>query len=134
MTKLIFNRLFIVFSVCFLLIGCIPSRINITPNELPNGIIGKNYYAQITIDGGSGPISGSGFQREIYPKNSGLIIISPEINGRVEYNVLAVKGIPKIRGDIKIIIKGGMISSGWRAPSDFKKVYTIKVTEVEKHP
>ncbi|WP_294613370.1 hypothetical protein [uncultured Gilliamella sp.] len=132
MTKLRFNRLFIVFSVCFLLIGCIPPRIIITPNDLPTGVIGKNYYAQITIDGGSGPISGSGFQREIYPINSGLEIISPEINGRVEYNNLAVKGIPKIIGDIKVIIQGGMISSGWNAPSDFKKVYIIKVTEQEK--
>lgn len=132
MKKLIFNKLFIVFSICFLLIGCIPPQVIITPNELPKGVIGKNFYALITIDGGSGPISGSEFQREIYPKNSGLEIISPEINGRVEYNNLAVKGIPKIIGDIKVIIKGGMISSGWNAPSDFEKVYIIKVSEVEK--
>lgn len=131
MKKLILSRLFIVFSVCFLLIGCIPPRVIITPNELPKGVIGKNYYAQITIDGGSGPISGSGFQRDIYPNNSGLEIIFPEINGRVEYNNMAVKGTPKVTGDIKVFIKGGMIPSGWNMPSDFEKVYVIKVKEAE---
>lgn len=131
MRKLISNRLLIIFSGCFLLIGCTPPRVVVTPNELPKGIIGNNYYAQITIEGGSGPISGTGFRREIYPKNSGLEIISPEINGRVGYNNLAVKGIPKIIGDIKVIIEGGMISTGWNAPSDFKKVYIINVSEIE---
>lgn len=131
MRKLIFSRLIIVFSLCFLLIGCIPPRVIISPNELPNGVVGKEYYVPITIDGGSGPISGSGFLRDIYPNGSGLEIVFPEVDGRVEYNNMAIQGTPKKVGNIKIIIKGGMISSGWNAPSDFEKTYIIKVKEAE---
>lgn len=85
-TKSIFKQLVIVYSVSYLLIGCMPSRISITP----------------------------------------------EVNGRFEYNNLAVKGIPKIIGDIEVFIKGGMISTGWNMPSDFEKVYIIQVIAEQK--
>ncbi len=134
MRKLKFKRLCIVFSVCFLLIGCIVApKVMITPHELPQAVIGKNYYTTINIRGGSGPILERGFLREIYPKNSGLEIIFPEINGYVEYNYLAVKGIPKITGDIKVVIKGKMSSVFWYVPASyFEESYTIQVSEAEE--
>ena len=130
MRKLIFKRLCIVFSVCFLLIGCVVTPVIITPNELPKGIRGKNYYAPINLEGGSGPLL---FGTKIYPENSGLEIILREIDGMVERNYIAVTGIPKITGDIEVVIEGGMIPTYWNiTPGDFKKIYIIHVSDSEE--
>ena len=131
MKKLILNKSVIIFAIYFSLIGCIPPKVIITPDKLPDAVIGTPYYTEIKITGGSGPISGSGFKLHIYPDNSGLEIIFPEINGRVKYNNMTIQGIPKTVENVTIIIKGGMIPSGWRATSDFEKTYVIKVKEAE---
>ncbi|WP_294953615.1 hypothetical protein [uncultured Gilliamella sp.] len=131
MRKLIFKRLCIVFSICFLLIGCVITPVIITPNELPKGIRGKNYYAPINVEGGSGPLS---FWTRIYPENSGLEIILREIEGRVERrNYIAVTGIPKITGDIEVVIEGDMTPTYWNiTPGHFKKIYIIHVADSEE--
>ena len=122
------KRLIIVFAVNFILIGCM-SKVVITPEKLPNATVGTAYYAEIKIDSGSGPISSSRFERYIYPENSGLEIIFPEINGRVEYNNMTVQGTPKLLENITIVIKGAMIPTGWHASSAFEKTYIIKVKQ-----
>lgn len=130
MQKLIFKKLVIVFGIYFLLIGCTPPRVIITPNKLPDAVVEKPYYAEIKIDGGSGPIV-SGFKRDIFPEQSGLKIIFPEVNGRAEYNYMIIQGTPKIKTDITVKLKGAMIPTGWNASSEFEKTYVIKVKEKE---
>lgn len=117
-----------IFILYFLLVGC-AQKVIITPDILPDAVVGEIYYAEIEITGGSGPISGSRFEQHVYPENSGLEIIFPEINGRVEYNNMAVQGTPKTVENIKIKIKGDMIPTGWHASSVFEKTYIIKVKQ-----
>ncbi len=119
-----------IFAVYFLLVGC-TSKVIITPDKLPDAVVDKSYYAEIKISGGSGPISGGGFDLRIYPDNSGLEVIFPEINGRADYNNIAIQGVPIIVGNITITIKGDMIPTGWNASSEFDKDYVIKVKEAE---
>lgn len=121
------KRLIIIFAVNFILIGCM-SKVVITPEKLPNATVGTAYYAEIKIDGGSGPIV-SGFNRNIFPEQSGLEIIFPEVNGKSEYNYMIIQGTPKINTDITVKIQGAMIPTGWHASSVFEKTYIIKVKQ-----
>ncbi|WP_392562167.1 hypothetical protein RHO12_01375 [Orbus sturtevantii] len=130
MIKLIFSRLIITVLACFLLIGCIPPRVIITPDKLPDAIIGMPYSAEIKIDGGSGPIGG--FENIIYPEHCGLKIIFPEVNGVVESNYMRIQGTPVVKQEISVSLKGFMIPTGWNDSSSYKKIYIIKVKEAEK--
>lgn len=133
MQKLIFKKLVIVFGIYFLLVGCIPPKVVITPDKLPDAVIGELYYAEIEINGGSGPVTTSGFKRVITPH---VLWVQPNYEKDKRegsfYNSLTVQGIPKTTENITIKISGYMIPSGWSATtSKFEKTYVIKVKEKE---
>ncbi|MFD1259826.1 hypothetical protein [Entomomonas asaccharolytica] len=119
-----------IFILCFLLIGCTP-KVMITPDKLPDAVVGELYYAEIEITGGSGPVTASGFKRIITPP---VLWVEPNYEKDKRegsfYNSLTVKGIPKTTEDITIKISGYMIPSGWStATSKFEKTYIIKVRD-----
>lgn len=123
------KKISIIFAVYFLLVGC-TSKVIITPDKLPDAVIGNYYYERIDISRGSGPISAVSFYYHITPENSGLEIIFPEINGVSEYNNIAVQGLPKLLEDITVRVKGAMIPvSLFGGSSEFDKTYIIKVKE-----
>lgn len=122
-------KLTIIFFIYSLIIGCIPPKVIITPNELPNATVGVPYSAEIKIDGGSGPIGG--FENIIYPEGSGLSIMFPEVNGIVESNYMIIQGVPLIKQELRVILKGFMIPIGWNNVSRYEKAYIIKVKELE---
>lgn len=111
------------------LMACTP-KVIITPNELPDAKLGQPYYARISIEGGSGPISISSFRRSINPYGSGLEITFPNIEGDISYHNLAIQGIPTISENIFITIEGAMIPTIlFGGSSEFKKTYIIKVKQ-----
>ncbi|UYZ82864.1 hypothetical protein MTZ49_09590 [Entomomonas sp. E2T0] len=118
-----------VFVLYFLLIGCTPSKVIITPDTLPEAIVGKPYYAEIEINGGSGPVTASGF-KSTSTSNRLWVERNPNKESGF-YNSLIVHGKPLTTETVTIKIRGGMIPTGWRAPSDFEKTYVIKVKEKE---
>ncbi len=125
------KKLTSILVIGFLLIGCTP-RVVITPDKLPDAVIGNYYYERIDISRGSGPISAGSFYYHITPENSGLEIIFPEINGVSEYNNMAVQGVPKLLEEITVRVKGAMIPvSLFGGSSEFDKTYAIKVKERE---
>ena len=123
------KRLSILCLISFLLIGCTPSKVIITPDTLPDAIVGELYYAEIEINGGSGPVSAGGF-KSTSTSNRLWVEPNPKRKGGF-YNSLIVHGKPMTTETITIKISGDMIPTGWRASSEFEKTYVIKVKEKE---
>lgn len=123
------KRLSIICVISFLLIGCIAPEVVFTPDKLPDAIVGELYYAEIEIDGGSGPVTAGGF-KSTSTSNRLWVEVNPNKKGRF-YNSLIVHGKPITTETITIKISGHMIPSGWSATSDFEKTYVIKVKEAE---
>ncbi|UYZ82888.1 hypothetical protein MTZ49_09710 [Entomomonas sp. E2T0] len=111
-----------------LLSSCTPKAV-FTPDTLPNAIVGQNYYAEIDIAGGSGPVSAGGFEVSMKPDELWF-----EVNRKKDnfYNSFIIHGIPKTPEDITIIIKGDMVPTGlFGSGTEFNKTYIIKVKEAE---
>ncbi len=117
-----------IFALYFLLVGC-AQKVIITPDILPDAVVGEIYYADIEINGGSGPISAGGF-KSTSTSNRLWVEPNPKRKGGF-YNSLIVHGKPMTTGTITIKISGDMIPTGWRASSEFEKTYVIKVKEKE---
>lgn len=120
------KRLSILCLISFLLIGCTPSKVIITPDTLPEAIVGKLYYAEIEISGGSGPVSS--IKSNVTPDV--LVIQRNPKKGRND-NQFIIYGKPITTETITVKMKGDMISTGWRASAEFEKTYVIKVKEKE---
>lgn len=124
------KRLSIICVISFLLMGCIPPKVIFTPDKLPDAVVGKLYYVEIEIDGGSGPVTAGGFKSTSTP-NKLWIEVNPKKKGRF-YNSLIIHGTPVTTENITVKISGYMIPSGWSATtSEFEKTYVIKVKESE---
>ncbi len=121
------KKLTFIFVIGFLLVGC-TSKVIITPDKLPDAVVGEQYYAEIEINGGSGPVSG-GLKRDI---TSDYIWVepNPKKEGRF-YNSLIIHGIPKTTEDIIVKIQGEMIPTLFLGSAKFEKTYVIKVKEAE---
>ncbi|MFD1259830.1 hypothetical protein [Entomomonas asaccharolytica] len=117
-----------IFILCFLLVGCTP-KVIITPDKLPDAIVGELYYAEIEINGGSGPVTAGGFERIITPQ---VLWVEPNPNkqGRF-YNSLIIRGRPTTTETITVKIKGDMIPTLFLGEANFEKTYAIKVKEKE---
>ena len=119
------KKLTSILVIGFLLIGCTP-RVVITPDKLPDAIIGKLYYTEIEISGGSGPVSY--IDSVITPD---VLVVQSNPNKSLNDNQFIIVGKPVSTETIIVKIRGGMISTGWKATSDFEKTYVIKVKEAE---
>ncbi|MFD1259828.1 hypothetical protein [Entomomonas asaccharolytica] len=116
-----------IFILCFLLVGCIPSKVIITPDTLPDAIVGELYYTEIEINGGSGPVTASGFQ-STSTSNRLWVEVNPTKTARF-YNSLIVHGKPINTETITVKIKGHTIPTLFLGEASFEKTYVIKVKE-----
>ena len=117
-----------IFAVCFLLVGC-TSKVIITPDKLPDAIVGQSYSVEIDINGGSGPVTASGFESSITPN-----VLWLEVNEKKDnfYNSFIIHGTPRTTDDITVRVKGYMIqTTPFGSSSEFDKTYVIKVKEKE---
>lgn len=116
--------LFLVFLIY--VIGC-SSSVNFIPNELPTAIVGKPYYIEIQIQGGT-PVASLTW--DVFPENNGLCIESIEKEGYWEKDFLRIHGSPTKATDMKITLNG--FTYGTSLPGKkFKKIYLLKVKEIE---
>ncbi|QIQ22098.1 hypothetical protein [Zophobihabitans entericus] len=114
--------------VSFLLSACTTNLI-VTPRELPIGILGEPYYAEIDIKGGSGHISGGSFSYSIHPLDSGIELI-PDYSIPTSYNHLIIRGIPGKLENIRITISAETINTSFGNSSQIlDKTYIIKIEE-----
>lgn len=124
-------RLNLLVVITYILVGCTP-QLTIIPDKLNDATLGHPYYAEIKIQGGSGPVSSGSFDYLIKPENSGLELdfFDPQ-NTPVEFNHFIVKGIPTTLEDISIYIKGAtIVSIPWHSSIEFDKTYVVKVREI----
>ena len=112
-----------IFILFFLLVGC-AQKIIITPDTLPDAVLGKPYYAEVKIDGGA--ISPSVYST-VTPENN--LIVEPIRTGS-SYNTMKIYGKPIEATDTVILIHGGTYGT-MVSGKEFKKTYTLKVKEQE---
>lgn len=120
------KKLTSIFVIGFLLIGC-TSKVIITPDKLPDAIVGQPYSVEIDISGGSGPVTASGFESSITPN-----VLWLEVNEKKDnfYNSFIIHGTPRTTDDITVRVKGYMIqTTPFGSSSEFDKTYIIKVKE-----
>lgn len=85
-----------------ILAGC--SQINVTPEVLENGYVGKDYIQKINIDGGVVNRHSIFIQANL-PHDLGLVI-SPSGKSETPYNEFTIKGKPNYKGEFEIKISG----------------------------
>lgn len=71
------KKLTSIFVIGFLLIGC-TSKVIITPDKLPDAVVGKPYYIEIQIKGGT-PVAS--LKWEALPINNGFFVKTIEKEG-----------------------------------------------------
>lgn len=122
------KKLTFIFVIGFLLVGC-TSKVIIIPDKLPDAIVGQPYSVEIDINGGSGPVTASGFESSITPN-----VLWLEVNEKKDnfYNSFIIHGTPRTTDDITVRVKGYMIQTiPFGSSSEFDKTYIIKVKERE---
>lgn len=120
------KKLSTIFAVYFLLIGC-TSKVIITPDKLPDAVVGKPYYIEIQIKGGT-PVTS--FKWEALPINNGFFVKTIEKEGFGEKNFLKIYGTPVEAVNTKITLYGFTYGTSF-VGEEFKKTYVIKVKERE---
>lgn len=122
------KRLSILCLISFLLIGCTP-KVIISPDKLPDAVVGEIYYKEIEISGGTGRVLSGRVKSIITP-----YVLSVERNpktGYGDYNRLIIHGKPMTTETITVKITGDMAPSFFNTEPKFEKTYVIKVKEKE---
>lgn len=121
-----------VFIPLLALSGC-ALHASFTPENsvLTDAIVGKPYYAQITIAGGRvaklTDIHGNNeFVANISPENYGLYVQHCN-NDEHDNNCVQVRGTPTKEGVVKIRVSGFFNVSMLDKSSDFDKTYTVHI-------
>ncbi|MFD1259827.1 hypothetical protein [Entomomonas asaccharolytica] len=116
-----------VFLLYFLLTGCTP-KVMITPEILPDAIVGEPYYAEIEITGGTGRVKSIG--SVITPPNALFLQLNPKA-GWGNYNKRIINGKPITNETIIVKITGDMAPTFFNRKPTFEKTFVIKVKERE---
>lgn len=113
----------IVIVVVFIVSGCV-GDLKFNPKKLPDGYVGKSYFTEVNISGGTGPVVDLNY--EFQPDDPGLVLCfsHPGYYTNHIYNKFTIKGIPNVEGGIKLTLKGGIVASGG---CYFEKIYIINV-------
>ena len=113
-----------IFILCFLLIGCTP-KVMITPDKLPDAVVGELYYADIEITGGTSGV------RSIYSviTPNVLFLGSSPKTGSSDYNNLVIEGKPITTETITVKITGYTAPTLFDTDAKFEKTYIIKVRD-----
>ncbi|MFD1259829.1 hypothetical protein [Entomomonas asaccharolytica] len=118
-----------IFILYFLLIGCTSSKIIITPDKLPDAIVGELYYAEIEISGETSRVLSGRVKSLIIPNV--LVVQSNPKTGWGNDNQLIIYGKPITTETITVKITGDMAPSFFNMDPKFEKTYVIKVKERE---
>ncbi|UYZ82865.1 hypothetical protein MTZ49_09595 [Entomomonas sp. E2T0] len=118
------KKLGLILIVIFLLIGCTP-KVIITPDKLPDAVVGELYYTEIEITGGTGRVTSV---NSVITPNVLFLEPNPKA-GWGNYNKSIIIGKPETTELIMVKITGDMAPSFFNSDPKFEKTYVIKVKE-----
>lgn len=115
--------------LCFslLILGCV-SKVEFSPDKLPDGYVGKPYYAKVTIIGNAGPADGARANYSISPSDVGLKIHLCDPDSPVRFNCVVIRGVPSKNGEFVVFLQGATLTTSYFLSGKvFDKKYVLKI-------
>ncbi|WP_239818749.1 hypothetical protein, partial [Brenneria goodwinii] len=116
-----------IICLSLLILGCV-SKVEFSPDKLPDGYVGKPYYAKVTIIGNAGPADGARANYSINPSDFGLKIHLCDPDSPVRFNCVVISGVPNKSGDIVVSLQGATLTTSYfLSGKTFDKKYVFKI-------